>query len=368
MNQRNRRQFLGTGAAFALGLGCGKRPLRGPHAGRELNVFAYAGGHEATMREVFVPRFEARTGAAVTIHAGWNHGIAHLKAASKDTPPYDLMIVHATDGYPAAREGLFAQFDPKAIPSVAHLAPVTLDNGIARQGYGLTYPDSVMTLAFNRRSVSDAPASWADLFRPELVGKLGMYNAMYMSLYTFACVQAALEGKPGTARSLTETSIDTVFAFAKKHRKRVRYWWPTSTDMILALVNRDCAAGNMHSPEYLQALREKPELGAAVPPEDRAFVQVFWAVPAGSLNRDIALEALDELFSFDVQLGFARRGQATSRLDVAASMAAEDSVWKALYPHTPTQLAALNYYPYDAYAEHWNDLSDRWDRTVLRDG
>ncbi len=368
MTSKNRRQFLGTSAALALGLGCGKKSNSGQFAGRELNIFAYGGGHEATMRDVFVPYFEAMTGATVTIHAGWRDSMARLKASPKNAPPFDLMITDAIEGYPAAREGLFAQIDPNSIPNLASLYPATLDNWIVKQGYGITYPDSVLTFAFHKHSVPDAPVTWADLLRPALAGKLGLYKEFYMSLYTFTCALAALEGKPGTARQLIETNIDSVMAFARKNRRLVKYWWPTSTAMILSLANRDCAAGNMHSPEYLQALREKPELGATVPLADRAFVQVFWAVTAESPNRDLAERAINELFSYDMQLGFSQRGQATSRLDVAEKMAADDPVWKSLYPHSQRQFSDLNYYPYDTYAKQWNDLSDRWDRTILRDG
>ena len=49
-------------------------------------------------------------------------------------------------------------------------------------------------------------------------------------------------------------------------------------------------------------------------------------------------------------------------------MAAEDPFWKELYPHTAEQFRGLRYYPYDVYAEHWDQLADAWDRTVLRKG
>lgn len=148
----------------------------------------------------------------------------------------------------------------------------------------------------------------------------------------------------------------------------MKVWWPNSTDMILALANKDAAAGNMHSPEYLQALREKPDLGATVPAADRAFVQVFWAVPAGTKRKDLAEKAIDMLFSPEVQLGFARKGSATAIPEVAATMAAEDPFWKQLYPHTADQFAGLRYYPYEVYAAHWDHLADAWERTVLRAG
>jgi spermidine/putrescine-binding protein len=285
-----------------------------------------------------------------------------------DDPPFDLVITDATQGYPAAREGMFAPLDLAAIPNHQALAAPALDNWVFRDRLGITYPDSVMTLAYNKALVPQPPPRWADLLRPDLAGKLGMYNSFYMSLFTFACVKADLEGRPGTAHDLVRNDLDGVLRFAREHRGRVKLWWPTSTDMVLGLANRECAAGNMHSPEYVTALREKEELGAAVPDDDRAFVQVFWAVPAGTRNKDLAERAIDALFSAEMQREFARRGSATAVPAVAERVAAEDPFWKQLYPHTADGFRTLRYYPYDVYAEHWDHLADAWDRTVLRDG
>ncbi len=365
-----RRRFLASAGAAGLALaGCGRSGGgKGDFAGQELRVFVYAGGHDAAMREVFVPRFEAATGATVSLQPGWWDGIPKLKAAPPDDPPFDLVVSDATQGYPAVKDGLFQQLDLDKLPNVRRLVLSALDNRVFRERYGVTYPDSVMTLAYHRKAVPDAPARWADLLRPDLSGRLGLYNSFYMSLYTFACVKADAEGKPGTAHDLVRNDLDGVLRFAREHRDRVKVWWPTSTDMILALVNRDCAAGNMHSPEYLQALREKPDLGAAVPTADRAFVQVFWAVPAGSRRKELAERAIDTLFSDEVQLGFARKGSASALPAVAERMATEDPFWKQLYPHTADQFRTLEYYPYEVYAEHWDHLADAWDRTVLRKG
>jgi putative spermidine/putrescine transport system substrate-binding protein len=364
-----RRHFLGSAVAVAAGIvGCGKKASPGPFSGRELRVFVYAGGHEKTMREVFVSRFEEETGATVSLYPGWWDGVPKLKAAPPNDPPFDLMVTDATQGYPAAREGLFAKLDLANVPSHQRLAPAAVDNWVFKEGHGITYPDSVMTLAYNKKGAGAAPVRWADLLRPDLAGKIGLYSSFYMSLYTFACVQADLEGRAGTAHELIEKDLDGVLRFARENRERVKLWWPTSTDMILGLASGECAAGNMHSPEYITALREKPDLGAAVPDADRAFVQVFWAVPAGSPNKDLAERAIDAIFSDEMQLGFARRGSATAVPAVAERMAAEDPFWKQLYPHTPEQFRALRYYPYDVYAEHWDHLADAWDRTVLRKG
>jgi putative spermidine/putrescine transport system substrate-binding protein len=352
----NRRHFLLSASLAALG--CGR-------SARKLRVFCYAGGHDATLRAVFLPAFRAATGVEAELHPGWWDGIAKLKAGG-DEPPFDLMICDATQGYPAAKEGLFAQLDLANIPAARAIVPSALDNAIFNDRLGVTYPDSVMTLAYNRYSVVPPPATWADLLRPGVAGKVGLYNAFYMSLHTFACIKAALEGKHGTAHETASKDIDGVMKFAAAHRQHVARWWKNSAEMILALANGDCAAGNMHSPEYLAALREKPALAAVVPPTDRAFVQVFWAVPAGCKEQRLAERAIDVLFSPECQEGFARRGMAAALPAVAAKVAGDDPLWASLYPHTEEQFRALRYYPYEAYARDWDAISDKWDRTVLR--
>src|SRR5262249_38058907 len=156
----------------------------------------------------FVPHFEAATGAAVTLYAGWWDGIPKLKAAPPSDPPFDLLISDATQGYPAAKEGLFAQLDLANVPNHKLLTPSALDNWSSRDRYGITFPDSVMTLAYNRKATPEPPRRWADLLRPDLAGKLGLYNHFYMSLFTFACVRAEMDGKPGTAHDLIRDDLE----------------------------------------------------------------------------------------------------------------------------------------------------------------
>jgi spermidine/putrescine-binding protein len=368
MSRLTRRGFLGAAAALAVA-GCGRgRSGSGEFSGQKLRVFVYAGGHEKAMREVFVPAFEEETGATAILDAGWWDAIAKLKASPAGRPVYDLVVTDATQGYPAIREGLFSQLDLDLVPSHKGLAASALDNWVFRDRYAIPFPDAAMTLAYHRGLVAEAPTGWADLLRPELRGKIALYNSYYLSLYTFACMKAALEGKPGTAHALIEKDWRAVLRFAKEHRDRVKFWWPTSTDMILALTRKDCAAGNMHSPEMLQALRADEELGAVVPPHDRAFVQVMWCIPDGTPRRELAHRALDLIFRDDLQYGFARHGSASAVLAVAQRMAAEGPLWKSIYPHTREQLAALRYYPYDLYARHSDDIAASWDREVLRKG
>ncbi|HEX8371508.1 MAG TPA: extracellular solute-binding protein [Chthoniobacterales bacterium] len=368
-----RRRFLTTSAlaAGALALGsCGKKSSSAggnkPFSGQTLRVFVYSGSWEKGFREHFVPRFEEKTGAKVVVDPGWWDSIPKLKASPAGQPAFDLVLTDATQGYPAIKEGMFQKLDMKKIPNKSNLVASALDNWVVKEDYGITFPDSPMTLGWNKTLVTSAPTNWGDLLKDEYSGKLGMYNSFYMSLYTFACMKVAQEGKAGTASQEIASNLQSVIDFAKGNRERVKLWWPTSTDMAQNLAQKNCALGNMHGGDMVSALRSSPELGAIVPEKDHGYVLLMWVVPAGTKRTELAHEAIDMLLSDEVQTGFARSGSATAVPAVATKVAAEDKTWASIFPNTSEALASVQYYPYETYTAHWDELVKVWDREILR--
>ena len=360
-----RRGFLrGVGAAALAAAGCGRSP---PRRGPALTVFVYA-GLDTIFETHFAGPFRAKTGAAVTLDAGWWDAVGKLKASPKGDPAYDLVLTDATQGYPAIKSGMFRQLDFGAIPNHKALAPVALDNWVAKERYGVTFHESAMSLGFDPRQVKAAPTGWGDLLRDDLKGKLSLYNSFYFSLYTFACMKAAADGKPGTAHTLITDDIGGVLDFAKRERERVRFWWPSGPKMLQDLTQGNFAAGNGHSVTFLQAAKEKPDLGFVTPEADRAFVQLMWVVPADTPNAELAEAAIDFLLSHDVQAAVARAGMGTSHAAAARDVAAVDAAWAKTYPHTDEQFRAMRYFPYEAYFKDWDGITKAWEGDVLRKG
>jgi putative spermidine/putrescine transport system substrate-binding protein len=381
----SRRHFLGWAGVAGAGLGLGihgcttnnqtnlpqtaspQSSIGGKDfAGQTLRVFIYSGAWEKAFRESFVPQFQAKTGATVIPDPGWWDSIPKLKASPPGQPVFDLVLTDATQGYPAIKEGLFQKIDMARIPNQSALSPSVLKNWVYTDGYGITFPESVMTLAYNKTLINFTPTSWADLLKDEVKGKLGLYNSFYMSLYTFAAMKVAKDGKPGTASAEMDTNLAGVIAFAKENRDRVKYWWPTSTDMALNLSQKNCAIGNMHSPDMLVAMKQSPDLSAIVPDEDRAFVQLMWVIPTGTKQKELAEEAINFLMGEEMQTAFAQTGSMTSSLPVAQKVAAENPFWKKIYPSTEAQLKQINYYPYEAYFKDWDNIAATWDQEILR--
>ena len=320
-----RRAALGLGAAAALSMPALVRAQSSsakPFAGQTLRLFIYSGAWEKAIATSFIPRFTEMTGAEVIPDPGWWDSIPKLKASPPGQPAFDLVLTDPTQGYPSIKEGLFQKIDMAQVPNRAKMAPSVLDNMVVRDGYGITFPDSVMTLAWNRKVVGFDPTGWGDLLRDDLRGKVMMYNSFYMSLFTFAAIKAAAEGRPGTAHKECNDNIGAVMDYARTNRDRVKYWWPTSTDAGLNLVQQNAGIGNLHSNGTLNLLRQKPEIGATVPPHDRASVQLMWVIPAGTQRKALAEAAMNYLIGEEFQLALARNGNGTSIPEVAAKVAA----------------------------------------------
>jgi spermidine/putrescine-binding protein len=366
-----RRAFLGAAAGAGVTLaGCGRESpaKKGDFVGQTLRIFIYSGDIETTMRSTFVPRFEEQTGATVILDPGWWDSIPKLKASPPGQPCFDLVMTDATQGFPAIKEGMFQTIDMSRIPNRENVCPAVLDNWVYKEGYGITFPDAAMMLAYHKELTPFTPTRWDDLLRDDVRGKIGFYNSFYMSLYTFACIKVAAAGRPGTAHAEVAKNLPGVLAFAKEHRDRVKIWWPTSTDMTFSLSQKNCALGNMDSSGMRQALRNHPVLGATAPEEDRAYCLLMWVIPADTPRKELAEVAINLLLSEDLQRAFAREGCTTSVLSVAQAMAVEDPIWKQVNPSTEAELKTIQYYPYDAYFKDWDHIVEVWDREVLRSG
>jgi spermidine/putrescine-binding protein len=357
-----RRQFLYGAGATALGLaaGCSRSP------GQKLTIFVYS-GLDTIFQKHFVEPFEASTGAKVVLDAGWWDAIGKLKDSPKGQPAYDLVLTDATQGYPAIKSGMFRQINFDNVPNHRALAPVVLDNWVAREHYGITFHESAMSLVWDRRQLGFEPTGWGDLMRDDLKGKLSLYDSFYMSLYAFACMKVAAAGKPGTAAQAISDDIGGVLDFARRESNRLRFWWPTGTKMTQDLLQGNFAAGNAHSVAVLQTIAEKPDvMGFVTPDADRAYVQLMWVIPADSPNAALAEVAIDFLLRKDVQAAIARRGAGTSHLEAAREVAAENPMWAKTYPSTDEQFRTMKYFPYETYFKDWDRITKVWEKEVLR--
>jgi spermidine/putrescine-binding protein len=322
-----------------LATGCASRPRR-----PVLNVFTWAGPWSQAFERSLKPLFEKETGAAVLFDNGWGEEIPKLLIAPPDQPPYDVMIVAPFQVYPLIRRGHFARLDFGKIPNLRAFAPEALDNWIAREQWGLTWPDA-MHLGVFRTDLARRPERWRDI----LEAGPGLYRASYMSLYTFAAMRW-----PGRAAEAIEEDFEGVFQYAREQRRKVRHWWSTSPDMAFHLLQGNVTCGNIHSVDVFPLFAASRPVDVLLTP-DRAHFQAIWLVPKGTRYKALAHEFLNQFAGLEFQRAYAAAGFPTP----VAAAAPADPLWRRLYSGT------ARYYPYDAYVRRWNAMTERWNKEVL---
>lgn len=375
-NQRfTRRDFIrrstaasaGVVAASQLGIWGADVQAAQDFKGEELRVFTYAGAWGDQFTKNFAPLFKELTGADLIVELGWWDSIPKLKASPPGNPAFDLIMTDATQGYPAIREGLFRKVDMGNIPNAGKFTPEVMSNWVVEEGWGVTWPDAAQTGVFNTEEVEAAPARWSQLLDAKYDNKLGMYNSFYFSLFTFACMMVDQDGKAGTARDVCNSDLGKVLDFAKSQRDRVNYWWPSSSDMALNLVQKNVIIGNIHSVDAFTPVREGEPIGVFVPEKDRTSFQALWLVSKDTKKNDLAEAAIDIFCSERFQEIYASDGGFPTAIpSVAAKVGAKDELWAQMNPHKPEHFKNVGYYPYDAYFAQWDHIVEVWDKEVLR--
>ena len=375
-NQRiTRRDFIrkstvasaGVVAAGQLGIWGADVQAAQDFKGEKLRIFTYAGAWGDQFTKNFAPLFKELTGADLIVELGWWDSIPKLKASPPGNPAFDLIMTDATQGYPAIREGLFQKVDMGNIPNAGKFAPEVMSNWVVEESWGVTWPDAAQTGVFNTEDVEAAPQRWSQLLDARYDDKLGMYNSFYFSLFTFACMMVDQEGNAGTARDVCNSDLGKVLEFAKSQRDRVNYWWPSSSDMALNLVQKNVIIGNIHSVDAFTPVREGEPIGVFVPEKDRASFQALWLVSRDTKKNDLAEKAIDIFCSERFQEIYASDGGFPTAIpSVAATVGAKDALWAQINPYKPEHFQNVGYYPYDAYFSQWDHIVEVWDKEVLR--
>ena len=357
----------GAVAASQLGMWGADVQAAQDFQGEELRVFTYAGAWGDQFTKNFAPLFNEITGADLIVELGWWDSIPKLKASPPGNPAFDLIMTDATQGYPAIREGLFQKVNMGNVPNAAEFAPEVMSNWVVEESWGVTWPDAAQTGVFNTEDVAEAPARWSQLLDSKYDNKLGMYNSFYFSLFTFACMMVDQEGNAGTARDVCNSDLGKVLEFAKSQRDRVNYWWPSSSDMALNLVQKNVIIGNIHSVDAFTPVREGEPIGVFVPEKDRASFQALWLVSKDTKKNALAEKAIDIFCGEQFQEIYASDGGFPTAIpSVAAKVGASDELWAQINPYKPEHFANVGYYPYDAYFAQWDHIVEVWDKEVLR--
>ncbi|MGE0223004.1 MAG: ABC transporter substrate-binding protein [Acetobacteraceae bacterium] len=155
----------------ALALGAMQLFPRLTHAQARLLVFAtFTGSWEEAHRDVLVPAFRKSTGADMVLDPMLSvDQIAKVKA-SLSNPPIDVMLHDPGPALVAIDQGLV---EPYPVAQSKHYADL-IDEAQVPTGPAPFF--QVVGLTYNPDRVKTPPTSWADLWKPEYKGRVGITN------------------------------------------------------------------------------------------------------------------------------------------------------------------------------------------------
>lgn len=244
MKPLSRRTFLGAAA--------GSVALAAPSVlraqARELVMIGYGSAQDDPLKRAGEILGKKHPGVSLRVIGGLSaEAIAQIKA-SRGASPYDFAVMGSPAIINAVDEGVLEPLDLSKVPNVANLDPK-----FPPYAYGMGAPISYagIGIAYNKQMVPNPPKTWADLWKPEYAGKIGVSRPQ--SNLGLACISIA-------ATAFGKTDADTDFGLAK---------WKE----LKPLVGR--------SPGLLQQMLERGEIGLCPLWHDNTGIAVSSGLPLG---------------------------------------------------------------------------------------
>lgn len=190
-----RRHLLaGTAAAAAMSTLPGRA-----FAAEELVAATFGGTWANVQKQILAPYFTKRTGASVVQSPMLaTEQIAKLTAAKGGQPPFDVAMLDEGPNLAAIDAGLIEKYDPAKSPNFAGLG------SHFRTDYGPAITMQAIGIAYNPKTVKTPPTSWADLWKPEYKGRVGITSLASTLGLAFLLDINRLEGG-------TEASMEPAF-------------------------------------------------------------------------------------------------------------------------------------------------------------
>ncbi len=260
--------------------------------GKSLVVTSYGGTWEEFMRKEILPDFETQTGAKIELAVGLSKDwMTKLRAAGKDSPPYDVVIANETYISTARIEGNFESLPEDKVPNLKDVAEK------------LKMPDNIGVLAlvgpvgigYMTEKVSNPPKTWVDL--KNFTGKLGIYNAVNSSNAQHIMMMAKIES--GDYKKW-ETGFDWIKANLKPNKQT-----DFSGDMEKLLTTGEVDVGILDSPAVARLKGQGIKIEWVAPEEGLLMFEQNTNVTVGSKNKDLAFAFVNYWLGETVQRKFA---------------------------------------------------------------
>jgi putative spermidine/putrescine transport system substrate-binding protein len=140
--------------------------------GVTLNINGFGTAFDDVLKETIAKPLKEKYGIEVVYNPGTSTAAMAKLIASKDKPPYDLLMVDSPNMPDLIAADVIEKITPKEVPNVATVYPQLKEFG----DYGIPFVISSMPLYYNTEKIKTPPTSIADLAKPEYKGRVVMFN------------------------------------------------------------------------------------------------------------------------------------------------------------------------------------------------
>ncbi len=141
-------------------------------AQQRLTVATYGGNWGDAQKACILDPFAKASGIQVIQETSVSTVTLNKLKQQKGNPAIDIAWIDGGISELALAEGVTAAIEPSKVPNVAGLIPEAVYKRTDDKIYALSTGFYALGIAYNTKDVKQAPASWFDLWNPELAGKL----------------------------------------------------------------------------------------------------------------------------------------------------------------------------------------------------
>jgi len=310
----NRRSFLKR-VPLAAGLIAAPGLLRAEtrqFEGVVLRLNGYGGDYDRIMTETIAKPLAEKTGMQVIYTPGTGAAAIAKIIASPSNPPYDLIICDS----PAMPDLIKAQAIEKVtaaeIPAISKIRPHVREF----DDYGLPFSISSMVPTYNTDKVKQPLRAFADLGRPDLKGRVAIFNLENTGgLLQFLALADSNGG--------SVDNVDPAFEALKRLKPNITAITPSTVNLVQLLEQEEALAAGMWDGR-VYAMRKSGKPMALVEPTEGLYALRSYVSPVkGSKHPEAVKAYLQQAISDEAVAGIAnffRYGPATDvKLDASVS-------------------------------------------------
>jgi putative spermidine/putrescine transport system substrate-binding protein len=256
---------------------------------RRFAIASITGSWEVAFREILVPAFKAANGNPdVALDALIGLDQLAKVTASKGNPPLDTMLLDPGPALVAQSQGLVEHFPSERSAHYNNINPN------ARTQDGVAPFFIFIGLAYNTEKIKTPPNSWADLWKPEYKGRVGITN-LNSTLGAGFLVEAA------RMRGGSEKNVDEGFKALAELRPNLASVAanPSQAAILFQQGQIDIAPAVFNEIQLLKA-RDVP-VDFVLPKERGIGYTSTMFITKGSPYQDLAFKFIESALSPEVQ-------------------------------------------------------------------